>query len=243
MEAVRLDLAMKKKQAATREELTLSIRAVNNMTRTLRKSGNQNTASNSNSNEGNDNNVEKSMLYLEPLDQRALKVEIAAAEVTRATHYNACRRLRRSGAVFNARRQRLEATLAYLTSGVRGTLLSLERVMGQLRKQLALSRIQERVFRDEVDKADKKGLKTRRHLAEVKAQLGTLELQPHKVGSAECIVRLHASFRTANAPSRGTVFPHIVKARHMPRASSGAGPVNTLASSHSNYVHLERLPP
>lgn len=185
VEAVRLDLGMRKKQAATRERLVLSIRAVNNMTRTLRKSGNRNTINSSGKSEGNDNSVESSMLHLEPPDQRALKVEIAAAEVSRAAHYNACRRMRRSGAVFGARRQRLEATLAFLTEEVRGTVLSLERIMGQLRKQLALARIQERVYREEVDKADKKGLKARRRLAVVKEELRVLALHPQKVGSAE----------------------------------------------------------
>lgn len=181
VEAVRLDLGMRKKQAVTRERLALSIRAVNNMTRTLRKSGNPSTTSNSNTNEGNDT-VESNMLHLEPLDQRALRVEIAAAEVTRATHYDACRRIRRSGKVFDVRRRRLEATLAYLTEGVRDTLLSLERIMGQLRKQLALARIQERVFREELDKTDRKGLKARRRLSVVKEQLESLVLHPQKVG-------------------------------------------------------------
>lgn len=212
VEAVRLDLGMREKQAVTRERLALSIRAVNNMTRTLRKSGNPTSTtagsnSNNNSNEANDT-VESSMLHLEPLDQRALRVEIAAAEVTRATHYDACRRIRRSGTVFSARRRRLEATLAYLTEGVRDTVMSLERIMGQLRKQLALARIQERVFREELNKADRKGLKARRRLAVVKEQLVSLELCPQKVGRVfvskraalfGCVCRFE---RLANTPSR-----------------------------------------
>ena len=175
VEAVRLDLGMRKKQALTREQLALSIREVNNMIRTLRKSNNPSTDPSS------ANNTLNSMLYLEPNDQRALKVEIAAAEVTRANHYNACRRLRRIGTVLSARRKRLEATLAFRTEGVQGTLLTLERIMGQLRKQLALARIQERVFHEEVTKADRKGLKARRRLVVVKEQLANLELHPHKV--------------------------------------------------------------
>lgn len=177
---------MRKKQALTREQLALSIRAVNNMVRTLRKSnkGGTDPASSSNS-EGDANNTLNNMLHLEPLDQRALKVEIAAAEVTRAKHYNACRRLRRTGTVLSTRRNRLEATLAFLTGGVRGTLLTLERIMGQLRKQLALARIQERVFHEELVKADRKGLKTRRRLAVVKDQLATLKLHPHEVWSVD----------------------------------------------------------
>ena len=180
VEAVRLDLGMRKKQALTREQLALSIRAVNNMVRTLRKSkpGTDPAISNK---DGDANNTLNSMLYLEPLDQRALKVEIAAAEITRAKHYNDCRRLRRTGTLLSTRRKRLEATLTFLTGGVRDTLLTLERIMGQLRKQLALARIQERVFHEEVVQADSKGLKARRRLAKVKEQLATLELHPHKV--------------------------------------------------------------
>lgn len=218
MEAARLDLGMGRKQAVTRERLALSIRAVNNMTRTLRKSGNPNNTSNSNSSDGNDattnnnNDVQSNMLHLEPLDQQALKVEIAAAEVTRATHYNACRRLRRSGAVFSARRERLEATLAFLAAGVRGTQLSLERVMGQLRKQLALARIQERVFREEVVKADRKGLKARRCLTVVKEQLATLELHPQKVGSAEHAVSVVCVVSSVECTIDGvSVLPHTLE--------------------------------
>lgn len=185
MEAVRLDLGMRRKQALTREQLALSIRAVNNMVRTLRKSNRSGTDAASSTNEGDGNSSMNSMLHLEPLDQRALKVEIAAAEVTRAKKYNACRRLRRTGTVLSTRRKRLEATLAFLTEGVRGTLLTLERVMGQLRKQFALARIQERVFHEEVVKADRKGLKARRRLAAVKDQLVILGLHPHKVRPVE----------------------------------------------------------
>lgn len=185
VEAVRLDLGMRKKQALTREQLALSIRAVNNMARTLRKSG---TDPGRSGNKGDGNNATSNMLYLEPLDQRALKVEIAAAEVTRSKHYYACRRLRRAGTVLSARQKRLEATLTFLTEGVRGTLLTLERIMGQLRKQLALARIQERVFHEEVVKADRKGLKARRRLAVVTEQLVALELHPHKVWPAYWVV-------------------------------------------------------
>lgn len=195
VEAVRLDLGMRKKQALVREQLALSIREVNNLVRTLRKSsGNKERSSDpaggSSNNAGDDDGgVISSMLHLEPLDQRALKAEIAAAEVARAKRYNACRRLRRAGTVLSARRERLEATLAFLTEGVRGTILTLEIVMGQLRKQLALARIQERVFHEEVAKADRKGLNARRRLAVVKEQLVALELHPHKV----CLVHLRVN--------------------------------------------------
>ena len=181
VEAVRLDLGMRKKQALTREQLALSIRAVNNMTRTLRKSGNRSDPDRSSNNAGDGSSFKNDMLSLEPLDQRALRVEIAEAEVTRAKRYDACRRLRRTGAVFSTRRKRLERTLSFLTEGVRGTLLSLERVMGHVRKNLALARIQERVFHEEVEKTGKSGLKARRRLAAVKEQLAKLEAHPHKV--------------------------------------------------------------
>lgn len=203
MEAVRLDLGMRKKQALTREQLALSIRAVNNMVRTLRKSNKRGTTPGSSNDIGGDNSTTNDMLHLEPLDQRALKVEIAAAEVTRATRYNACRRLRRTGTVLSTRRQRLEATLAFLTEGMRSTLLTLERIMGQLRKQLALARIQERVFHEEVVKADRKGLKARRRLAVVTEQLAALELHPHKVWSAEEVARTLLFIETCHeAPLR-----------------------------------------
>lgn len=181
VEATRLDLGMRKKQALTREQLALSIRAVNNMTRTLRKSGNLGNPDGS----GGGNSAKNAMLHLEPLDQRALRVEIAEAEVTRAKRYDACRRLRRTGAVLSARRKRLERTLSFLTEGVRGTLLSLERVMGHLRKNVALARIQERVVHEEVVKTGREGLKARRRLAVVQDQLAKLEAHPHKVCVAE----------------------------------------------------------
>lgn len=199
MEAVRLDLGMRKKQVLTRERLALSIRAVNNMTRTLRKSSNHGTGP-----DGSNNSL-NSMLFLEPLDQQALKVEIAAAEVTRASRYDACRRLRRTGTVLSARRKRLEATLAFRTEGVRGTLLTLERIMGQLRKQLALARIQERVFQEELAKADRKGLKARRRLVVVREQLASLELHPHKVCRycARVCCFFFVKRNTSWAPARG----------------------------------------
>ncbi len=182
MEATRLDLGMRKKQALTREQLALSIRTVNNMTRTLRKSGNAgNPDSNNKDGSGGGNSVKNEMLHLEPLDQRALRVEIAEAEVTRAKRYNACRRLRRIGAVYSARRKRLECTLSFLTEGVRGTLLSLERVMGHLRKNLSLARIQERVVHEEVAKAGRAGLTARRRLAVVQDELAKLRAHPQKV--------------------------------------------------------------
>ncbi|CAM9926140.1 unnamed protein product, partial [Ectocarpus fasciculatus] len=193
IEITRLDLGMRKRQAHTREQLALSIRTVNNMVRTLRKSGNTSSGNHyGDTNNNGDNNAatatvtdgsssnQQDLLHLEPLDQQALKAEIAAAEVSRATNYAACRKLRRAGAVFGARRERLESTLAFLTGRVRGTLLSLERMMGQLRKQLALARVQERVFHEEVVKAEKMGLKARRRLEVVREQLSTLGVHPHK---------------------------------------------------------------
>ncbi|CAM9129624.1 unnamed protein product, partial [Hapterophycus canaliculatus] len=182
VEAARLDLGMRKRQANTCEQLALSIRAVNNMTRILRKSNNHVSDPGDNNNKGEDDhsNVEHNILHLEPLDQQALKVEITAAEITRATHYNTCRRLRRSAALFRARRERLESTLVHLTEGVRGTLVALERMMGQLRKNITLARIQERVFHEEVVKADARGLKARRRLTVVKGKLTTLALHRQK---------------------------------------------------------------
>ena len=165
VEATRLDLEMRKKQKRVREELTLSIRRVNNMVRTLRKS---------------DRNADD-LLHLEPLDQRALRVEIAAAESERASHYFACRRLRRSGVVFRARHDRLERKLLQLTEGVRGTVISLERMMAELRKQLSLSRIQERIFQQEAVDIEQKGLNARRRLVVVNEQLALLRRHPYKV--------------------------------------------------------------
>lgn len=176
VEATRLDLDMRKKQTCVREDLTLSIRRVNNMVRTLRKSD-RNAAGG----KGDDGDNADDLLHLEPLDQRALRVEIAAAESERASHYNACRRLRRSGVVFRARRDRLERTLHHLTEGVRGTVGSLERVMGELRKQLSLARIQERVFQQEAVDIEQKGLNARRRLVVVKEQLVLLRRHPYKV--------------------------------------------------------------
>lgn len=192
VEVTRLDLGMRKRQAHTREQLALSIRTVNNMVRTLRKSNSSSNNQHRDTNNSGDNNAaaaataenngnQEDLLPFEPLDQQALKAEIAAAEVSRATNYAACRKLRRTGAVFAARRERLESTLAFLTGRVRGTLLSLERIMGQLRKHLALARVQERVFHEEVVKAERMGLKTRRRLEVVREQLSTLGVHPHKV--------------------------------------------------------------
>lgn len=191
VEAARLDLGMRKRQADTREQLALSIRAVNNMSRILRKSNNHGGDTgnnNNNNNEDGQSNVESNLLHLEPLDQRALKVEIAAAEITRATHYHTCRRLRRTAAVFRARRERLESTLAYSTAGVRGTLVALERIMGQLRKNITLARIQERVFHEEVVKAESHGLKARHRLTVVKGKLATLAVHRHKVRASSLVV-------------------------------------------------------
>ncbi|CAM9910671.1 unnamed protein product, partial [Ectocarpus sp. 12 AP-2014] len=192
VEVTRLDLGMRKRQAQTREQLALSIRTVNNMVRTLRKSNSSSNNQHGDTNNSGDDNAaattataenngnQQDLLHLEPLDQQALKAEIAAAEVSRATNYAACRKLRRAGAVFAARRERLESTLAFLTGRVRGTLLSLERIMGQLRKHLALARVQERVFHEEVVKAERMGLKVRRRLEVVREQLSTLGVHPHK---------------------------------------------------------------
>lgn len=189
VEATRDDLGMRKRQADTREQLALSIRAVNNMTRILRKSNNHRGEPGSiNNGEDDQNNFESNILHLEPLDQRALKIEIATAEITRGAHYSACRRLRRSAAVLHSRRERLESTLAYLTEGVRGTLLALERIMAQLRKNITLARIQERVFHEEVVKADSRGLKARRRLMVVKGKLATLALHRHKVWMRSFVV-------------------------------------------------------
>lgn len=172
VEATRLDLDMRKKQKRVREELTLSIRRVNNMVRTLRKSDRT---------VGGKGDDDDDLLHLESLDQRALRVEIAAAKSERASHYNACRRLRRSGVVFRARRDRLERMLHHLTEGVRGTVGSLERVMGELRKQLSLARIQERVFQQEAVDIEQKGLNARRRLVVVNEQLVLLRRHPYKV--------------------------------------------------------------
>lgn len=171
VESTRLDIDMRKNQKCVREQLAFSVRAVNNLTRTLRKSGR------GPSEEENIQNI----LLLEPLDQQALKAEIRAAKVKRAVHYDASRRLRRCGAVFRARRERLESTLRYLTQEQWVVVEVLERVMAQLRKQLALVSIQQKVFQQELDKVEQKGLRSRRRLAVVKEQLMMLEDHPHKV--------------------------------------------------------------
>lgn len=92
-----------------------------------------------------------------------------------------CRKLRRRAAVFHARQERLERTLKYATGVAKGTVDALERVMGQLRKQLALARIQERVFAEELGKVEQKGLHARRRLVVVEEQLALLERHPYKV--------------------------------------------------------------
>lgn len=198
MESTRLDLDIRKRQERLREQLAHSIRAINNMSRTLRKSG---------EGSGTDGDNAENLLYLEPLDQRALRAEIAVAKVQRAIQYDACRRMRRRGAVFRARRERLEGTLSHRTQEVRDTVAALERVMGQLRKQLALARIQERVFRQELVKVERKGLDARRNLAAVEEQLVLLERHPHKV-----CVRLCWCYAQHNSDS--AVAVHVQEYKH-----------------------------
>lgn len=184
VEATRLDLDMQNKQKRVREDLTLSIRKVNNMVRTLRKSGPTATTEGGSGRGGDDNDDEDNLLHLEPADQLALRVEIASAEIERASHYDACRRLRRTGVVFRARRDRLERRLRCLTGGVRETVVALERVMGELRKQLSLARVQERVFQEEAEDVERKGLNARRRLTVVNEQLALLQRHPYKVRTA-----------------------------------------------------------
>lgn len=78
VEATRLGLDISKRQERAREQLGHSIRSVNAMTRTLRKSGP--------SGERGGTVDEQTLLYLEPDDQRALKAEIAIAEVSLANN-------------------------------------------------------------------------------------------------------------------------------------------------------------
>ncbi|CAM9783807.1 unnamed protein product, partial [Ectocarpus sp. 12 AP-2014] len=96
VEVTRLDIGMRKRQAETREQLALSIRTVNNMVRTLRKSNSSRNNQHGDMNNSGDDNAaattataenngnQQDLLHLEPLDQQALKAEIAAAEVSRA---------------------------------------------------------------------------------------------------------------------------------------------------------------
>lgn len=186
--SVRRDIDMRKKQELVREQLALSVRAVNNLTRTLRKSDLRTVLD-----QGEDKG-ENSLLHLEPQDQRALRLEIAAAQARSTASYYDNRRLRRRGVVLRARRERLEGTLKYLTEAERGTVAVLERVMGQLRKQLALGKIEDRIFQEELKVVDRKGLNARRRLAVVEEQLlryeGSRQQVSGRVYLQELVARL-----------------------------------------------------
>lgn len=97
---------------------------------------------------GRSANDESDILHLLPQDQADLRKDIKTAEINRATHYDTCRKLRRRAAVFRARCDRLKRTLSHVTDEVRQTVASLERIMGQLRKQFVLMRIQERIYQE-----------------------------------------------------------------------------------------------
>lgn len=175
MEAARIDLDMQKRQTREREKLAQSMRAVNNLTRTLRKS-NKPALGVGATGEGEENPI-----YLEPLDQQTLKIEIAKAEEKRAISDYACRRLRRAGAVSLSRRERLAASLDDLTRGARETAALLGRVIGHLRKKITLARVQERVFQEERIESERKGLRARRRLKMLERKLELLRPQTQKV--------------------------------------------------------------
>lgn len=177
VEASRLDTDVRKRQAHAREQLALSIRSVSNMKRTLRGSSKPPPGEESVGDAG----TLTGLLALEPLDQRALRVEITEAERQRAANYYACRELRRRGAVLHARQERLAGRLTYLTEGVRGSIQALNRIMGQIRKHLAMARIQERVIHQEFLTTDQRGRRARRRLLVVEEQLEMLRRHPHKV--------------------------------------------------------------
>lgn len=177
VEAKRLDLDMGKRLEEVRDKLGHAVRSVNAMRRTLRKSGQTGEGSAVDADDMN------GVLYLLPEDQRLLRVEIAAAEAKRAMLYGDCRKLRRRGAVFRARCDRLRRTLSFLTDGVMGTMKSLERIMGQLRSQLSLLRIQERVYQQSLGKVERSGLCSRRRLTEVEEKLMLLDAHPFQVSN------------------------------------------------------------
>lgn len=176
MEAARIDLDMQKRQTREREKLVQSVRAASNLTRTLRKS-NRLALGVGTSEE------EDYPIYLEPLDQQTLRVEISKAEEKRAMNHHACRRLRRARAVSLSRRERLVASLNDLTKDAREMADLLGSVIGHLRKKITLARVQERVLQEERTESERKGLHARRRLKVLERQLELLQHQPHKVPS------------------------------------------------------------
>lgn len=174
VEAARIDLDIQKRQTREREKLVQSVRAVSNLTRTLRKS-------NKPAFDVGASGEEENPIYLEPLDQQTLKVEIVKAEEKRAINHHACRRLRRARAVSLSRRERLVASLNDHTKGAQEMVDFLGNVIGHLRKKITLARVQERVFQEERTESEMKALRARCRLKVLERQLKLLPRQPRKV--------------------------------------------------------------
>lgn len=168
VEATRLNIDISKKMEHEREELARTVKSINAMRRTLRKGG---MGDSSVVEDADGNNI----LRLLPEDQRVLRADIAEAQNLRVVRFGNCRKLRRRVAVFRCRADRLRRTLSLMSSRALGISQALGHIMGHLRSQLSLLRVQERVFHRKLKEVEKSGLRSRKRLAANEEYLMLLE--------------------------------------------------------------------
>lgn len=175
VEATRAELDMSGRLRGVRKELASTVKTLNAMRRVLRKGAGEAGCE-------HDNGVGDD-LRLEPEEERALREELSVAEGRRESYWRECELLQRRHALLRSRADGLNKTLLDSTEKASDMSRALERVMGQLRSQLSLLRIQQRVFHEELLQSERSGLRYRARLARVEGKLGQVGRHPAEVGT------------------------------------------------------------